>query len=134
MIIRNIILFVQIQGVDLSNLWRQAAEYHMKKGLPFVAANSLEELLKANQHDKKIIAQLIMACAQVIMIFLLYNFIKFKFLFQFNKDRALSLSKDLPSAEQMSKGLDMEMLQSSSATTISYNKKIPSAKQDAIPR
>lgn len=51
--------------MDLSNLWRQAAEYHIKKGLPHVAANSLEELLRANRNDKKIIAQLIMASAQV---------------------------------------------------------------------
>lgn len=56
----------QIEGVNLSSLWRQAAEYHIKKGLPHVAVNSLEELLRANLKDKKIIAQLIMACAQVI--------------------------------------------------------------------
>lgn len=55
-------------------------------------------------------------------------------LFQLNKDRVLSLSKDLPSARELSKDLDLESLYSSSTTTVSYNKKIPSVKQDAVQR
>lgn len=50
---------------DLSNLWRQAADFHLRSGHPEVAANSLEELLKTNPKDQKTLAQLILAYAQV---------------------------------------------------------------------
>lgn len=54
--------------MDLSTLWRQAADFHIKNGHPQVAANSLEELLRSNKDDKKIVAQLIMACSQVTLL------------------------------------------------------------------
>lgn len=60
-----LIRLFQLKGVDLSSLWRQAAEFHIKHGHPQVAANSLEELLRANKDDKKITAQLVLACSQV---------------------------------------------------------------------
>lgn len=50
---------------DLSDMWRQAAEFHIKNGHPNVAANSLEELLRSNPNDKKTIAQLVLAYSQV---------------------------------------------------------------------
>lgn len=50
---------------DLSSLWRQAAEFHIRNGHPNVAANSLEELLRTNPKDKKASAQLILAYSQV---------------------------------------------------------------------
>ncbi|XP_067002510.2 signal recognition particle subunit SRP72 [Anabrus simplex] len=63
---------------DLSMLWRQAAEFHLRGGEPAVAANSLEELLRQNPKDKKTLAQLVVAYAQ------------------FDPAKAQSLSKQLP--------------------------------------
>lgn len=51
-------------------MWRQAADFHLRGGESAVAAKSLEELLKVNPGDKKILAQLIIAYAQVIKSFL----------------------------------------------------------------
>lgn len=53
------------EEVNLTNMWRQAADFHIRNGHPQVAANSLEELLKCNKDDKKITAQLVLACSQV---------------------------------------------------------------------
>lgn len=50
---------------DLSSLWRQAANFHLRGGEPAVAAKSLEELLRVNPADTKTLAQLIIAYAQV---------------------------------------------------------------------
>lgn len=54
------------KDVNLTSLWRQAADFHIRNGHPQVAVNSLEELLRTNKGDKKIIAQLVLACSQVI--------------------------------------------------------------------
>lgn len=104
----------KVSGVDLSNLWRQAAEYHIQKGLPAVAANSLEELLKANKNDKKLVAQL----------FLAYS--------QFDTAKALELSKSLPSVQDLSRGVNLESLQTSSVSVQNY-KKSPAGKPDSLP-
>lgn len=53
---------------DLSEMWRQAAEFHIRNGHPQVAANSLEELLRTNPSDKKTLAQLVLAYAQVLSV------------------------------------------------------------------
>lgn len=48
---------------DLSEMWRQAADFHMRGGQPEVAASSLEELLRKSPNDMKIVAQLVIAYA-----------------------------------------------------------------------
>lgn len=57
--------YLQVSTGDLSTLWRQAADFHLRGGEPDVAAKSLEELLRINPDDKKTLAQLVMAYAQV---------------------------------------------------------------------
>ncbi|KAJ8926937.1 hypothetical protein NQ314_020789 [Rhamnusium bicolor] len=104
----------KIKDVDLSSLWRQAAEFHIRNGHPQVAANSLEELLRANKEDKKITAQLVLACSQ------------------FDKERALKLSKELPTISELSKEVDVESLQTISSSTINY-KKSPAVKPESLP-
>jgi hypothetical protein len=49
-------------------LWRQAADFHLRGGEPDVAAKSLEELLRINPGDKKTLAQLVVAYAQVSIV------------------------------------------------------------------
>lgn len=50
---------------DLTNLWKQAAEFHLRNGQALVAANSLEELLREHPDDKRAVGQLILAYAEV---------------------------------------------------------------------
>lgn len=50
-------------------MWQNAAEFHTKHGNPSVAAESLEEVLKSNPKDKRTVAKLIMAYAQVRFYF-----------------------------------------------------------------
>lgn len=77
---------------DLSEMWRQAAEFHIRNGHPQVAANSLEELLRNNPNDKKTIAQLILACAK------------------FDTARLKQLTKQLP---EIKADIDLENLENS---------------------
>ncbi|CAH1103592.1 unnamed protein product [Psylliodes chrysocephalus] len=105
----------KVKGVDLSNLWRQAAEFHIKKGLPQVAVNSLEELLKNNKDDTKLVAQLILAYAQ------------------FNEPQALKLSNQLISIDELSKDVDLEALEATQLLTVTYNKRSPASKQESLP-
>jgi signal recognition particle subunit SRP72 len=60
----------QVSTGDLGTLWRQAADFHLRGGEPDVAAKSLEELLRLNPGDRKTLAQLVVAYAQVSIIFL----------------------------------------------------------------
>lgn len=78
---------------DLSEMWRQAAEFHIRNGHPQVAANSLEELLRSNPKDKKTIAQLILACAK------------------FDPPRVTQLIKQLPDVKGLTSGVDLETLE-----------------------
>ncbi|CAH0562321.1 unnamed protein product [Brassicogethes aeneus] len=105
----------KIKDVDLSSLWRQAADFHIKNGHPQVAANSLEELLTANKDDKRIVAQLILACSQ------------------FDKNRATTLSKQLPSIKELSVGVDLENLQIITSSAVANAKKSPGVRQDSNP-
>ncbi|VEN64493.1 unnamed protein product [Callosobruchus maculatus] len=105
----------EITKAGLSSLWRQAAEFHIKKGLPQVAANSLEELLKTDSNDRKLIAQLILACSQ------------------FDIPRALELSKRLPDVKDIAKDVDIEALLVSTLNAPTYSKKSPAVKQDSLP-
>ncbi|KAG5900246.1 hypothetical protein JTB14_018227 [Gonioctena quinquepunctata] len=93
-----------VKGVDLSNFWRQASEFHIKKGLPQVAANSLEELLKTNKDDIKLVAQLVTAYAQ------------------FDEPKALKLSKMLTPVEELAKGVDMETIDTLTVAAVSSRK------------
>ncbi|RZC41332.1 signal recognition particle subunit SRP72 [Asbolus verrucosus] len=102
------------EEVNLTSMWRQAADFHIRNGHPQVAANSLEELLKSNKGDKKITAQLVLACSQ------------------FDKTRALELSKQLPSIDTLSTNIDIESLQLSAPSSLNL-KKSPAVKQDSQP-
>lgn len=95
---------------DLSEMWRQAAEFHIRNGHPQVAANSLEELLRVNPKDKKTVAQLILAYAK------------------FDPARVLELRKQLPEIKALSAGVDLENVENPS--WINVRKSTPS-KQDA---
>lgn len=100
--------------MNLSSMWRQAADFHIRNGHPQVAANSLEELLRANKNDRKITAQLVLACSQ------------------FDKSRAVKLSSQLPSIESLSKNVDVESLQVSAPSAFNL-KKTPTTKQESQP-
>lgn len=96
---------------DLSEMWRQAAEFHIRNGHPQVAANSLEELLRSNPNDKKTIAQLILACAK------------------FDPARVAELKKQLPEIEGLA-DVDLENLENSN--WIQVKKSTPSNKSDSL--
>ncbi|XP_058062182.1 signal recognition particle subunit SRP72 [Anopheles bellator] len=53
-----------ISDADLSDMWRQAASFHLRGGEPETAAKSLEELLRTHPNDVKLLAQLVIAYAQ----------------------------------------------------------------------
>uniref|UniRef100_A0A1B6F764 Signal recognition particle subunit SRP72 n=1 Tax=Cuerna arida TaxID=1464854 RepID=A0A1B6F764_9HEMI len=80
---------------DLSALWRQAADFHLRGGEPSVAAKSLEELLRVNPTDTKTLAQLIIAYAQ------------------FDPSRAQALSKKLPAVGDLTPSSDVDALETS---------------------
>ncbi|PSN45652.1 Signal recognition particle subunit SRP72 [Blattella germanica] len=79
---------------DLSTLWRQAADFHLRGGEPAVAAKSLEELLRINPGDKKTLAQLVVAYAQ------------------FDPAKAQALSKQLPQLD-FTQNTDVDALETS---------------------
>lgn len=54
----------EAQG-DVGSMWQQAVEFHMKHGNQKVAASCLEELLRSNPENKRIVAKLIIAYVQV---------------------------------------------------------------------
>jgi len=81
---------------DLSMLWRQAADFHLRGGEPQTAARSLEELLKINPSDMKTLAQLVIAYAQ------------------FDPKKAQELSKKLPPVGELAQGTDVDALETSS--------------------
>lgn len=59
----------QTSGVHLSELWRHAADFHLRGGDAPTAAASLQELHKLKPKDVMTLAQLITAYAQVWLIF-----------------------------------------------------------------
>lgn len=75
-------------------MWRQAAEFHLRGGASETAASSLEELLKLNANDMKVLAQLVIAYAQ------------------FNPKRALELSKRLPKLETLTTASEIDAFES----------------------
>lgn len=78
---------------DLSEMWRQAADFHMRGGQPEVAASSLVELLKKNPADMKIVAQLVIAYAQ------------------FDQAKAQKTSKDLPALDASASAQEVDQLE-----------------------
>lgn len=78
---------------DLSEMWRQAADFHMRGGQPEVAASSLVELLAKNPSDVKIIAQLVIAYAQ------------------FDPSKAQKASKDLPALDVSASAQEVDSLE-----------------------
>ncbi|XP_017085049.2 LOW QUALITY PROTEIN: signal recognition particle subunit SRP72 [Drosophila eugracilis] len=82
-----------VSSGDLSDMWRQAAEFHLRGGASETAASSLEELLKLNPNDTKVLAQLVIAYAQ------------------FQPKRALELSRKLPRLETLTTASEIDALE-----------------------
>lgn len=78
---------------DLSEMWRQAADFHMRGGQPEVAASSLEELLHKNPSDMKILAQLVIAYAQ------------------FDPSKAQQAAKNLPALDASASAQEVDQLE-----------------------
>jgi len=78
---------------DLTDMWRQAADFHLRGGEAETAAKSLEELFKTNPSDMKILAQLVIAYAQ------------------FDPSKAQSASKKLPALETLTTQAEIDDLE-----------------------
>lgn len=78
---------------DLSDMWRQAADFHLRGGATETAASSLEELLKIKPNDMKVLAQLVIAYAQI------------------NPKKALEVSKKLPALETLTTTSEIDALE-----------------------
>ena len=63
------------------DLWRHAADFHLRGGDASTAAASLMELHKLNPDDVKTLAQLITAYAQVIIALLYFLMLLFRRVF-----------------------------------------------------
>lgn len=96
-----------VEQGDLSEMWRQAAEFHIRNGHPQVAANSLEELLRSNPNDKKTIAQLILAYAK------------------FDSARVTQLTKQLPETKGLTSDVDLENLENSNWINVKKSSSTP---------
>ncbi|XP_065369457.1 signal recognition particle subunit SRP72 [Calliphora vicina] len=82
-----------VSSADLSDMWRQAAEFHLRGGATETAASSLEELLKLKPNDMKVLAQLVIAYAQ------------------FNPKKALEVSRKLPKLETLTTASEIDALE-----------------------
>ncbi|XP_059612513.1 signal recognition particle subunit SRP72 [Phlebotomus argentipes] len=78
---------------DLSDMWRQAADFHLRGGEAETAASSLEELFRTNPTDMKILAQLVIAYAQ------------------FNPAKAQEASRKLPTLETLTTATEIDHLE-----------------------
>lgn len=85
----------KIADSDLSDMWRQAANFHLRGGEAETAASSLEELLKCNPNDEKILAQLVIAYAK------------------FNMKKAQETSKRLPALDSLTNANEIDALEAS---------------------
>lgn len=103
-------------GTDLSDMWRQAAAFHLRGGEVEVAASSLEELLRANPHDMKILAQLVIAYAQ------------------FNRSKAQEVSKRLPALDTLTNAAEIDQLEATNwMMSTKAVKKTAASKTEASP-
>ncbi|KAB0801509.1 hypothetical protein PPYR_05863 [Photinus pyralis] len=85
---------------DLSSMWRQAADMHMRNGQAVVAANSLEELVRSNPSDFKSVAHLALAYMQ------------------FDKKKAATLMNKFPKSEKQLSQREIDALESASWITL----------------
>lgn len=88
------------QTTNLSDMWRQAATFHLRGGEVETAAKSLEELLKTNPNDVKILAQLVIAYSQ------------------FDTSKAKEISKRLPKLESLANAAEIDALEATNWTMI----------------
>ena len=78
---------------DLTDMWRQAADFHLRGGEAETAASSLEELIKTNPQDVKTLAQLVIAYAQ------------------FNQKKAQEMSRKLPTLDTLTSSTEIDNLE-----------------------
>lgn len=100
---------------DLSDMWRQAADFHMRGGESETAAKSLEELFRSNPKDMKILAQLVIAYAQ------------------FDPKKAQDASKKLPPLEALTTQAEIDELEATNWMMITKAVKKKVAKSDQSP-
>ncbi|XP_039494897.1 signal recognition particle subunit SRP72 [Drosophila santomea] len=106
----------KVSSGDLSDMWRQAAEFHLRGGASETAASSLEELLKLNPNDTKVLAQLVIAYAQ------------------FQPKRALELSRKLPKLETLTTASEIDALEAANwVMSVKAAKKSANAKIEPSP-
>lgn len=78
---------------DLTDMWRQAANFHLRGGEAETAASSLEELLKSNPTDEKVLAQLVIAYAK------------------YDPKKAQDASKRLPALDSLTSNVEIDALE-----------------------
>lgn len=78
---------------DLSDMWRQAANFHLRGGEAKTAASSLEELLKTSPNDVKVLAQLVIAYAK------------------YDSAKAQEASKRLPALDSVTNSAEIDALE-----------------------
>ena len=102
---------------DLTDMWRQAANFHLRGGESETAAQSLEQLFKTNPSDMKILAQLVIAYAQ------------------FNPMKAQEASKKLPALETLTTATEIDALEATNwmMITKAVKKKIIGGKIEPSP-
>lgn len=100
---------------DLTEMWRQAADFHLRGGNPETAAKSLEELMKTNPGDMKILAQLVIAYAQ------------------FDPSKAQNCSKRLPALETMTTQAEIDELEATNWMMITKAVKKKTTKAEQSP-
>lgn len=101
---------------DLTDMWRQAADFHLRGGEAETAAKSLEELLRSNPSDMKILAQLVIAYAQ------------------FDPSKAQQASKKLPALETLTTAAEIDELEATNWMMITKaKKKTTTTKSDQSP-
>lgn len=80
-------------AADLTDMWRQAANFHLRGGEAETAASSLEELLKSNPSDEKVLAQLVIAYAK------------------YDAKKAQEASKRLPALDSLTSSVEIDALE-----------------------
>lgn len=80
-------------GGDLTDMWRQAANFHLRGGEAEIAASSLEELLKINPKDEKTLAQLVIAYAK------------------YDPEKAKQVSTKLPALDSITNSAEIDVLE-----------------------
>lgn len=88
------------QEANLTDMWRQAATFHLRGGQVEIAAKSLEELLKTNPSDVKILAQLVIAYSKFDLL------------------KAKDVSKRLPKLESLTTAAEIDALEATNWTMI----------------